>query len=182
MPEAHSSPISRLRQTLRIAAAAPRAGLVGGLLLIGCALLLLFRGFGLGTSGAATDASPTDYAASAATPRATPRSLDENSDAHDTVTNPADAAAKPQPVITILIDERSYRLQISAEPEPVYRETSLEQIRRLAAQTTGDSNQIRVHILRRETARQSAETALHEALAAVGIKPDAIRMPSEIVP
>jgi hypothetical protein len=87
-----------------------------------------------------------------------------------------------QPVLTVLIDERAYRVQVPAEPEPLYRDSSLEQIRSLASSTTGDTNGIRVRILRRETARQSAETALQQTLEQAGITVDAILMPSETVP
>ena len=154
MPESPLTSISRLRQVLRIVAAAPRAGLAGGLLLICCAFMLLFQGFGVGLGT---------------------RSLDTSSDTNIN-------SLPPQPVLTILIDEYTYRILVPADPEPVYRECSLPEVLSLAEKTTGDVNDIRIRILRRETARQSAETALLESLAATGIGVDAILMPSTTEP
>jgi hypothetical protein len=182
MPESPLTSISRLRQVLRIVAAAPRAGLAGGLLLICCAFMLLFQGFGVGL-GTSTSSAGADSPQNSTTPEsspASPRSLDTPS-----TPTPSDTdinSLPPQPALTILIDERSYRIQVPADPEPVYRECSLQQVLSLAAKTTGDVNDIRIRILRRETARQSAETALLEALEATGIGIDAILMPSTTVP
>lgn len=177
MPESPLTSISRLRQVLRIVAAAPRAGLAGGLLLICCAFMLLFQGFGVGL-GTATSLSDADVSESTAPPQpspASPRSLDTSSDTNIN-------SLPPQPVLTILIDEYTYRILVPADPEPVYRECSLPEVLSLAEKTTGDVNDIRIRILRRETARQSAETALLESLAATGIGVDAILMPSTTEP
>lgn len=179
MPDSPTTAFSRLRQVLRIAAAAPRAGLVGGMLLICCALLLLFQGINLGTFSTSAGNS-TESSATTASTSANPRSMDSA----DSDTNPENSITSlaGQPVLTVLIDERAYRVQVPAEPEPLYRDSSLEQIRSLASSTTGDTNGIRVRILRRETARQSAETALQQTLEQAGITVDAILMPSETVP
>ncbi|MFM7059097.1 MAG: hypothetical protein ACKO2P_19475, partial [Planctomycetota bacterium] len=174
---------------LRIASAAPRAGLVGGLLLICCAVMVLLQTFNFGTIGtSATDASadtpPAETSLAKTSPAktspATPRSLNTPND--PTAPGTAELSLAGLPVLTVLIDERSYRVQVPAEPEPLYRDCSLELIRTLANTTTGDSNGIRVRILRRETARQSAETALQQTLEQAGITIDAILMPSETVP
>lgn len=179
MPDSPATTFSRLRQALRIAAAAPRAGLAGGMLLICCALLLLFDGINLSTPGTSAGNS-TESTATTNSTAAIPRSIDSAEDSANTEN--ATASLAGQPVLTVLIDERSYRVQVPAEPAPLYRDSSLEQIRSLASTTTGDTNGIRVRILRRETARQSAETALHQTLEQAGITVDAILMPSETVP
>jgi hypothetical protein len=181
MTEPHVPSVSTIRKIFRAATLAPRAGLSLGTLLIAAAVIMLLRNFGTGinspsipdptarTDNQLPDDQPPDYQPPVA------RSLD----APQTQKTPTPTAS---PLITILIDERSYRLQISADPKPVYREISLENIKPLAANTTGDSNGIRVRILRRETSRQSAETQLLETLDSAGITPDAILMPSTPVP
>ena len=178
MQQPHVPTLSTVRKILRAATLAPRAGLSLGTLLIVAAVLMLLRNFGTGISSPGTPAT-TDSTESQQTdsPTPVPRALENpNSKA-----NPNNSAAT-SPLITILIDDRSYRLQISNDTEPVYREISLENIKPLAAKTTGDSNGIRVRILRRETSRQSAETELLNTLNAAGITPDAILMPSTPVP
>lgn len=177
MPESPLTSISRLRQVLRIVVAAPRAGLAAGVLLICCAFMLLFQGFGVGL-GTAASLSGADSSESTAPPQpspASPRSLDTSS---DTDIN----SLPPQPVLTILIDEHTYLILVRANPEPVYRKCSLPEVLSLAEKTTGDDLKDRIRILRRETARQSAETALLESLAAIGIGGDAIKMPSTTEP
>lgn len=179
MPDSPTTAFSRLRHVLRIAAAAPRAGLAGGILLICCAMLLLLDGINLSTPGTSAG-NATTSTTTTNSPATLPRDMDSPEDS----ANPENATASlaGQPVLTVLIDERSYRIQVPTEPEPLYRDSSLEQIRSLASTTTGDTNGIRVRILRRETARQSAENALHQTLEQAGITVDAILMPSETVP
>ncbi len=181
MPDSSISSITRLRQVLRIVAAAPRAGLVGGVLLICCALMLLLQGLNLGSVGIPGSAPSADNPAPKTASAQSSQTASRSIDSPETPAAP-DLSLSGLPVLTVLIDERSYRVQVPANPAPLYRDSSLEQIHALASTTTGDSNGIRVRILRRETARQSAETALQQTLEQAGITADAILMPSEIVP
>lgn len=179
MPESPLTSISRLRQVLRIVAAAPRAGLVGGVLLICCALMLLLQSLGLNLGlGTATSSSVADSSESDTLPEsspASPRSL-------DTTSGTDISSLPPQPVLTILIDERTYKIRMSADSEPIYRECSLPEVLSLAEKTTGDVNGYRIKIVLRETARQSTETALLESLAANGIDRQVILIQEETVP
>lgn len=178
MSQPHVPSVSVIRRIFRAATLAPRAGLLLGTLLIAAAVLMLLRNFGTGSNTPDPLASATNPDSQRPdNPPPVARGLDATQPNENLAPNPA-----ASPLITILIDERSYRLQISADPKPVYREISLESIKPLAAKTTGDSNGIRVRVLRRETSRQSAETQLLDALASSGITPDAILMPSTPVP
>ena len=82
----------------------------------------------------------------------------------------------------MLIDERQFLIQIATTPTPLFRPSPLARIVELAARAPGDTNGIRVRILRRETARPSAENELREVLKSVGLLDDAILMPAETVP
>jgi hypothetical protein len=103
------------------------------------------------------------------------------SDQEDDLT-PDERNALSSQVLTVLIDERQYLIQIASTPTPLFRPSSLDRIAGLADRTAGDSNGIRVRILRRETSRPSAENELRETLKTVDIGDDDILMPAETVP
>lgn len=84
-------------------------------------------------------------------------------------------------VLTVLIDERSYFIEIPGQ-ESLYRPTDLKRILELAKHASGDTNGIRVRVLRRETARASAEEQLKLDLARIGINSTAIYMSETLVP
>lgn len=83
-------------------------------------------------------------------------------------------------VLEILIDENDYFLVLPGAVT-IYRPAEMSQLMRLAEQTSGDSNGIRVRILRRESSRAKAEIDLKTALAGIGIGADAVYMPQEFL-
>ncbi|MBL8818917.1 MAG: hypothetical protein JNL58_23010 [Planctomyces sp.] len=84
-------------------------------------------------------------------------------------------------VLAVLIDEREYFIEIPGK-DPVYRPTQLKRILELAQNARGDSNGVRVRIIRRETARASAEEQLKLDLGRIGIGPDQIYMAETLIP
>lgn len=85
-------------------------------------------------------------------------------------------------VLTVLIDERSYLLQIPTSGQPLYRPVTIERLRAIAPLSRGDENGIRVNILRRENARASAEEQLKLDLARCGISAKNIYMSEDFIP
>jgi hypothetical protein len=85
-------------------------------------------------------------------------------------------------VFTVLIDEKNFLIELPGDLDPVYRETSLPRVIELAKLAKGDSNGIRVRILRRESARASAEFDLIDGLHKAGIAKDSTIMPADFVP
>ncbi|HAV32402.1 MAG: hypothetical protein ACK5TG_18715 [Planctomyces sp.] len=194
------NPLSGLK-LLRMIRTSSRFGVGAGALLIGVALFLLFRGFGLGPGGGTGTGDPGTVATAAKASDAIPTSVPAND---SVVAPPADsgnarsltAADSRSPgdltaderraissgILTVLIDERKFLIQIADTPAPVYRSTILNRIPELVGRCSGDSNGIRLIIRRRETARPSAEADLRRELEKLQISGDAILMPEEILP
>lgn len=86
------------------------------------------------------------------------------------------------PTLTLLIDERSYLLELPSQDAPAYRPVELERALELAELAAGDSNGIKVRIVRRENARASAEESLKLELSRRGIHSDAVHMSDHFVP
>ena len=84
-------------------------------------------------------------------------------------------------LITVLIDDRSYSLVKKVGEETVFSPAELTNIVKQATRVTGNEDGIRVRILRRESARYSAETNLRNALADAGIATEAVYMPNTFV-
>ncbi len=150
--------------------------LIGGAAMLGIAAMLIFRDSGAGFSNTQT----------AITPANTSVTVDQNNDTATpqevAVLSPEDAAAVSSGVLSVLIDERSFLIRITEQPEPRYRSSDLIDLVQLARKTAGDGNGIRVQILRRETARPSAEQDLITALQSAGVSRDSIVMPEQIIP
>ncbi len=175
-----------------------KAGVSVGAIVLGMLAFLLLRGFGPGGpggSGGAGDAGEgsgdaqdltsvdagedaTSAPADSDRSSAQPRGLSGDDD--DLTSDERNALASQ--VLNVLIDERQFLIQIAATPTPLFRPSPLARIAELAARAPGDTNGIRVRILRRETARPSAENELREVLKSVGLLDDAILMPAETVP
>ena len=85
-------------------------------------------------------------------------------------------------VLTVLITEHDYMIQMPSDSESIYRPIELARLVEMAAETTGDSNGIRVRILRRDSARASAEEQLKLDLSRRGIGSDAVHMSEQFVP
>jgi len=172
-----------------------RAGVGGGALLIGLALFLLFRGFGPGGTGSSgsgsspeseggsnpqiTTATPTSAAPSSTTPAVT--SLTAPDALEGGLTDDEEKALSGN-VLTLLIDEHDFLMELPGSPAPIFRPIPLERVLELATLSKGDTNGVKVKILRRETSRASAEFQLKSELERKGIRGDSIMMPSEFVP
>lgn len=185
---------------LRMLRTSSRYGVGAGALMIGIALYLLLQGFGAGAgTGAGTgdteqpasadSASKPDTAAPADTKAATQpaASVGADKDAESGARSLTDLTADERRaissgILTVLIDERKFLIQIADTPAPVYRSTILSRIPELVRRCSGDTNGIRVIVRRRETARPSAEADLRRELEKLQITSDAILMPEEILP
>jgi hypothetical protein len=172
-------------------------GVGAGALLIGVALFLLFRGFGPGPGagtgtgetataksdeGIPTSVRPDDSHDSRPSVAVSERSLTESDARAPNDLTADERRAISSGVLTVLIDERKFLIQIADTPTPVYRSTILNRIPELVGRCSGDSNGIRMIIRRRETARPSAEADLRRELERLQISSDAILMPEEIIP
>jgi hypothetical protein len=185
---------------LRMLRTSSRYGVGVGALMIGIALYLLLQGFGAGAgTGAGTgdteqpasadSAGEPDTAAPANTKAATQpaASVGADKDAESGARSLTDLTADERRaissgILTVLIDERKFLIQIADTPAPVFRSTILSRIPELVRRCSGDTNGIRVIVRRRETARPSAEADLRRELEKLQITSDAILMPEEILP
>jgi hypothetical protein len=166
-----------------------RAGIGGGALLIALALYLLFRGFGPGGTGSSgSGTGPGESQPTLITTQSDP-SAQESEKKSLALPDPTEGRladdekkALAGNVLTVLIDERDYLIELPGEPESLFRPTSLPRIIELAELTKGDSNGIRVRILRRETARALSEQELLNELLRIGIRKDHVIMPGGFVP
>ncbi len=183
----------------RLVRGSSRAGVGAGAALIGLALFLLFRGFGFGPgdgSGEGTGgnqntgeesesgdsrilAANADSSAASESPGESPESND--SQRTNGLSRDEEKAISGN-VLTVLIDEHDYLMQIPGTTDVVYRRCELPRLIELAKLTKGDTNGIRVRILRRESARASSESQIKIDLAHAGITADAVVMPQEFVP
>lgn len=174
----------------------------GGAVLVGAVLMLLFfRGTGIGigvdSEGEADESAGTTEDGQQSVAKTSPE-LASIGNASQTPqrSQPDTASQSPeqqtltideqvatgQKTLGILIDERSYLLRIPGTPQDVFRPSTLERLVELAQLVAGDTNGIRVTILRRETARTTAEQELKTALAEAGISANAVYMPNDFVP
>ena len=153
----------------------------GGIIVVAALLaLMFFRGAGSGT-GEGESSSPlpsmvtTESNADAAEKSSEPDLADGGLTADE-------QKALSDQVLSILIDEHDYLMEIPDDSTTIYRPTEMERLVELAQQAEGDSNGIRVRILQRESARPSAEEKLKAALATAGIDVDALYQQSEFIP
>jgi len=188
----------------KIVRSTSRAGVWGGALLIGLALFLLFRGFGPGGTGSSGSGSgpesnggsdpkistsaPTSAASSAAPSATSPMATSPTA---TSLTAPDPLAggltddekkALSGDVLTVLIDEHRFLMELPGGPDPIFRPIPLERVVELATLSRGDTNGVKVKILRRETSRASAEFQLKSELERKGIRGDSLVMPTEFVP
>lgn len=167
----------------RVVRTTSRAGVGGGAILIGLALFLLFKGMGPGGTG--SSGSGTDSGKTLITSNGTESPSEESIAAPDEVKGGLTDEEKKSlsgDVFTVLIDEKNFLIELPGNPDPVYREAQLPRVIELAKLVKGDSNGIRVRILRRENARASAEFDLTRGLHKAGVEKDSIIMPADFVP
>ena len=174
----------------RIVRGTSRAGMGGGAILIGLALFLLFRGFGPGGTGS-SGSGTGEGATSTSTAK-------ESAAGHETNAENDPSLAVPDPIIggltederkalsgnilTVLIDDYQYMIELPGKPDATFRAAELSRIVELASVAKGDSNGIKVRVLIRQSARQSAEKKLQAELEHSGIHRDAIMLTSEFIP
>jgi len=85
------------------------------------------------------------------------------------------------PVVTVLIEGHSYLILRSIEGVDSWEHAERESVVRLAKQAGGDEDGVRVRVLRRQSARASAENELRQALADAGLSGDAVYWQKEFV-
>jgi hypothetical protein len=160
----------------------------GAVMFIAFLALMIFRhglgtGDGTGDETAAPSTSKNSVDSSMATTEAPPSSgtLLTPDKAVGGLTSDEKRALSSN-VLTLLIDEHDYLMQISAEPQPVYRPVQLSRIIELAPQARGDANGIRVLIRRRENARAAAEEKLKLELSHYAVPASAVHMAEDFVP
>jgi hypothetical protein len=167
-----------------------RAATGGAALFVAFMAVMLFR-HGLGTGGSGTSGTnPADSPQPAVAmgpqsptgPQSTTPAKDVAPKRLDPSLTSDEKHAIAGNVLTILIDEHDFLIQIMGGDSPVYRPAELPRVITLAALTQGDANGIRVHIKRRENARASAEEKLKLELAHSRIPSGAIHMAEEFVP
>lgn len=175
---AKKTPLQALRTLSRIMT----LGVVG---LIAYLLLHLLPG-GWGESGNGREDSETETLVSH-DGRSTPvvPALDASSST-DEVSRDAltgqERAALAGGILTLLIEERDYFLAVPRADGWEYSPLPLSRARELAVRAAGDSNGIRVRILRRASSRASAEYELMQELQEAGLDSDAIFMSSQFEP
>ena len=163
-----------------------RAG-SGGVAVVVALILMMFLKGGSGDGESDTPPSPmasVDESSSSSTTTTTPSPSTDASN-EDSPENGGltaeEAKALEEDVLGIMIDEYDYFLVVPGE-DVIYRPTKIDRLLELAGQAKGDSNGIRVRIVRRETSRTKAEVDLKTALAGIGIGEDAVYMPEELLP
>ncbi|MFY9256087.1 MAG: hypothetical protein WAO83_21715 [Fuerstiella sp.] len=165
----------------------------GGVIVVAALLaLMLFRGPGLGTNdGDAEKSQPmaSTEAPNVATSVTAPANANrENTDSNTTPKldtgglTPDEQKALSGNVLSILIDERDFLMELPGADVPVFRPAKLSRLVELAALAKGDSNGIRVRVNRRENARASAENQIKLELSKIGIGEGGIYMPAEFIP
>ena len=153
----------------------------GGVIVVAALLaLMFFRGAGSGTGdGDSSNTSPSMITTESPTDAAEKPTEAKLADGGLT---PDEQKALSDQVLSILIDEHDYLMEIPDDDSTIYRPAEIERLVELARQAEGDSNGIRVRILQRESARPSAEEKLKLALASAGVDVDALYQQSEFVP
>jgi hypothetical protein len=153
----------------------------GGIIVVAALLaLMFFQGAGSGT-GEGDSSNPS---LSMVTTESSSDGAEDPTDAElaDGGLTADEQKALSDQVLSILIDEHDYLMEIPDDDATIYRPAEIERLVELARQAEGDSNGIRVRILQRESARPSAEEKLKLALATAGIDIDALYQQSEFVP
>ena len=85
-------------------------------------------------------------------------------------------------VVTVLIDARDFAVLTKHEGQEEYKAASLNQVAEMAKAAAGDETGVRVKVLRRESAKASAEEELRGSLASAGIPPTSIYWPRRYIP
>lgn len=164
---------------------ATKAASGGVIVVVALLALMFFRGSGTGTGdGEMPDSQPmasTELPQSQAA-STTIESAEPNSKPEAGGLTPDEQRALSGDVLSVLIDERDYLIELPGADGPVFRPAKLSRLLELATQVKGDTNGIRVRVVRRENARASAENQIKQELSKIGIGDDAIYMPADFIP
>lgn len=169
----------------RVVRSTSRVGVGGAAILIGLVLFLLFKGMGPGGTGSSGSGIGPETEKTLITSKGTETPSEKAVAAPDDVKGGLTDDEKKSlsgDVFSVMIDEKRFLLELPGDPDTVYREASLPRVIELAKLAKGDSNGIRVRILRRESARASAEFDLIDGLHKAGIGKDSTIMPADFVP
>lgn len=85
-------------------------------------------------------------------------------------------------VVTVLIDKHDYAVLTKYDGKEEYRAASIDQVVSLAKIAQGDDTGVRVKVLRRESARASAEELLRGSLGNAGIPAPSIYWSNQFLP
>ena len=160
----------------------------GGALVIGALLALLFlRGGGIGSGTSEAPVTQVTTGQPERTPTVSPAPSDARTPSDDSVDASGgltddEKKALSKDVLTVLIDEHEYLMEVPSDSETVYHPIELKRVIELAQQAPGDTNGIRVRVLRRESSRAAAEDQIKRDLTRAGIGEDSIYMPAEFIP
>lgn len=157
----------------------------GVIIVVALMALMFFRGPGMGTDDGETPKSQPMASTELPQSHATPMPSEPSEPRTEPETGGLtldEQQALSSDVLSILIDEREYLMEVPGSGGPVFRPTKLSRLLQLASQAKGDSNGIRVRVVRRENARASAENQIKLELSKIGIGEDAIYMPADFIP
>ncbi|MCA9014746.1 MAG: hypothetical protein KDA77_05370 [Planctomycetaceae bacterium] len=87
----------------------------------------------------------------------------------------------PLKVLDILIENRSYRIKSAAQSQDRYRPAEIDEIIRLAKQTSGDEDGIRIRVYRKGSARVTPESQLKDELKKAGLSQQMIDWKTHLV-
>ncbi|MFK7820894.1 MAG: hypothetical protein AB8G99_19425 [Planctomycetaceae bacterium] len=85
-------------------------------------------------------------------------------------------------VVTVLIDAREFAVLTKKDGQEEYKAASMDQIVQMARAAQGDDTGVRVKVLRRESAKASAEESLRNSLASAGVPATSIYWPRRYIP
>lgn len=156
--------------------------IAGGLVVVGIVagsfLSGLVPGFGSGSGSGLQTSLSTDNGEQPAEPPS-PAPVDQpESPEQEPVEQPVEKAPMPE-VLVVRVDGHEYL--IPADNKGGVRKAELAEVVKLAQDTPGNEDGIRVRILRHSSARLVAWSTLYDSLEQAGLKRDAITMPRELI-
>jgi len=90
-------------------------------------------------------------------------------------------AELPLQVLDILIDDRSYLIKASSQPQDRYRPAEIKEVIQQAKRATGDEDGIRIRVYRKGSARVIPETLLKDELKIAGLAPQMVDWKNHLV-
>ncbi|MFK7777427.1 MAG: hypothetical protein QM501_04815 [Gimesia sp.] len=87
----------------------------------------------------------------------------------------------PLKVLDILIDNRSYLIKASSQPQERYRSAGIKEVIQQATRATGDEDGIRIRVYRKGSARVIPESLLKEELKNAGLAPQMVDWKNHLV-